>query len=334
MDPEQVIPRPAPSGGRLARDPRLTAALVARLTARDRWLLRMLLEYRVLTTTQITDLAFGTTRAATARLLTLYQHRAVDRFRPLAPPGTGSMPLHFVLDDAGAAVLAAEDATTPAALGYRRDRALAIALSPTLAHATGANGIFTSLAAAARASNGTQVLQRWWSERRCTATWGEHTRPDGYGRWLTRPPGTTSQAAMAATDFFLEGFDFAASPKLPAAQIRDLAALRWLQADESVILYGPVGVGKSHVAQALGHLAVRHGAAVRFLKTSRALAHLAGGRADSTGTNGSASSPAPPSSSWTYPAFLSTRRQCRPAWPGLLFPHVGVSLSKVPHQRR
>lgn len=57
-----------------------------------------------------------------------------------------------------------------------------------------------------------------------------------------------------------EGFDFAASPKLAAAQIRDLAALRWLAAGESVILYGPVGVGKSHIAQALGHLAIRHGA--------------------------------------------------------------------------
>ncbi len=78
----------------------------------------------------------------------------------------------------------------------------------------------------------------------------------------------------------LEGFDFAASPKLPAAQIRDLAALRWLAAGESVILYGPVGVGKSHVAQALGHLAIRHGADVRFLKTSRVLATLAGGHAD------------------------------------------------------
>jgi DNA replication protein DnaC len=83
----------------------------------------------------------------------------------------------------------------------------------------------------------------------------------------------------------LEGFDFAASPKLPAAQIRDLAALRWLRSGESVILYGPVGVGKSHVAQALGHLAVRHGADVRFLKTSRALAHLAGGHADRTWHN-------------------------------------------------
>src|SRR6185437_13925776 len=36
----------------------------------------------------------------------------------------------------------------------------------------------------------------------------------------------------------LEGFDFTASPKQPAAQIRDLAALRWLQPGESVIHYG------------------------------------------------------------------------------------------------
>jgi len=80
----------------------------------------------------------------------------------------------------------------------------------------------------------------------------------------------------------LEAFDFSASPKLPAAQIRDLAALRWLHSGESVILYGPVGVGKSHIAQALGHLAIRHGAEARFAKTSRALAHLAGGHADHT----------------------------------------------------
>ena len=80
----------------------------------------------------------------------------------------------------------------------------------------------------------------------------------------------------------LEGFDFHASPKLPAAQIRDLAALRWLHAGESVILHGPVGVGKTHVAQALGHMAIRHSAEVRFFKTSRVLSHLAGGHADRT----------------------------------------------------
>ena len=53
-----------------------------------------------------------------------------------------------------------------------------------------------------------------------------------------------------------------------------------IHAGESVILYGPVGVGKSHVAQALGHLAIRRGADVRFTKTSRLLATLAGGHAD------------------------------------------------------
>ncbi|WP_276324151.1 ATP-binding protein [Streptomyces sp. RFCAC02] len=67
-----------------------------------------------------------------------------------------------------------------------------------------------------------------------------------------------------------------------AAQIRDLGALRWLHAGESVILFGPVGVGKTHIAQALGHLAVRQGAQVRFAKTSRILADLAGGHADRT----------------------------------------------------
>jgi DNA replication protein DnaC len=80
----------------------------------------------------------------------------------------------------------------------------------------------------------------------------------------------------------LEEFDFHTSPKLPAAQIRDLAALRWLHAGESVILYGPVGVGKSHIAQALGHLAIRHGADVRYTPTSRVLSELAGGHADHT----------------------------------------------------
>jgi DNA replication protein DnaC len=80
----------------------------------------------------------------------------------------------------------------------------------------------------------------------------------------------------------LEGFEFTANPKLPAAQIRDLAALRWLAAGESVILFGPVGVGKTHIAQALGHLAIRAGAEVRFTKTSRVLATLAGGHADRT----------------------------------------------------
>ena len=91
----------------------------------------------------------------------------------------------------------------------------------------------------------------------------------------------------------LEGFDFRASPKLPAAQIRDLAALRWLQSGESVILYGPVGVGKSHIAQALGHLAIRAGADVRFTKTSRPWRTWPAATPTAPGTPACANSPAP-----------------------------------------
>ena len=205
MPSMSALPGRPRAAGRLARSPQLAAALAARLTARDRWLLRMLHEHRVLTTDQITQLAFGTTRAATARLAVLYQYRAVDRFRPLA--AAGSSPLHFILDEAGALLLATEDGITQGELGYRRDRSMAVALSPRLAHDTGANGVFTALAAAARASGGQAALECWWGERRCAAAWGEHARPDGYGRWTEQAPGQPA----AAVDFFLE-YDTGSEP--------------------------------------------------------------------------------------------------------------------------
>lgn len=80
----------------------------------------------------------------------------------------------------------------------------------------------------------------------------------------------------------LEDFDFNVNPLIPAALIRDLATLRFVEAGESVILHGPVGVGKTMVAQALGHQACRRGYSALFTKTSRLLADLAGGHADHT----------------------------------------------------
>lgn len=92
--------------------------------------------------------------------------------------------------------------------------------------------------------------------------------------------GRRIRAARFPAEATLESFDFGYNPKLPAAQIRDLARLEFITAGEGVIAYGPVGVGKSHLAAALGHAACRRGYDVTFTTCSKLLAELAGGHAD------------------------------------------------------
>jgi len=88
------------------------------------------------------------------------------------------------------------------------------------------------------------------------------------------------RAARLPSGATLEGFDFAFNPKLPAAQIRDLARLEFIATGEGLCIYGPVGVGKTHLAAALAHQACRRGHDAMFITASRLLADLAGGHAD------------------------------------------------------
>ena len=156
------------------------ADLAGRLTDRDRQLCRLLLEHRVLTSHQLTQLAFNHLDTAEDRLRTLTRLGVLDRFRPRRD--TGSAPYHYVLGPLGAATLAAEQHVTVAELGYRRATTLAIAHSRRLSEIVAVNSFFTALTGHARHHPDTE-LARWLSQRRCHDIWGRLVRPHGFGRW-------------------------------------------------------------------------------------------------------------------------------------------------------
>lgn len=78
----------------------------------------------------------------------------------------------------------------------------------------------------------------------------------------------------------MEGFDFSFNPKIRKGLIADLATCLFVEKKEHVLIYGPVGVGKTHIAQALGHQACRKGHDVLFVKTTKLLRALLASRAD------------------------------------------------------
>jgi DNA replication protein DnaC len=84
----------------------------------------------------------------------------------------------------------------------------------------------------------------------------------------------TKLATMPATKT-LEQFDWSHAGGAPKAQIQELAHLAFVQRAENVVLLGPSGVGKTHMALALAHRALAAGHKVRFLTAADLMLQLA-----------------------------------------------------------
>jgi Replication-relaxation len=177
--------------GAASKDEAALLEASAHLTDRDRELVRLVGEHRVLTTSQLTALGFANLTTARHRLSVLVRLGLLRRFRPHPP--AGSAPWHYVLGPVGAALLGVEDRDERKwAAQVRADRQLGLERSPRLGHMTGQNQFFVALGAHAREHGG--ELAEWRNEPQAAAqalgdllvapgTWDRLPRPDGAGTW-------------------------------------------------------------------------------------------------------------------------------------------------------
>ena len=72
----------------------------------------------------------------------------------------------------------------------------------------------------------------------------------------------------------LADFDWSFQPSVPRAKIEELATLRFMDLAENVLLVGSPGVGKTHLAIAIGVEAVKAGREVRFVDCAKLVEDL------------------------------------------------------------
>lgn len=72
----------------------------------------------------------------------------------------------------------------------------------------------------------------------------------------------------------LEQFDFDFQPSLDRRQVRELAGMSFVERSHNVVVLGPPGVGKTHLAVALGVKAVEAGYSVLFLSLETLMTRL------------------------------------------------------------
>jgi DNA replication protein DnaC len=104
----------------------------------------------------------------------------------------------------------------------------------------------------------------------------EVTRRDGRAAILR------AQKAHLDPAMQLEAWDPTARVTYDRELLNELASLRFIEARAHVVIVGPVGVGKTFLAHALGHVACRHGYSVLALRADRMLKTLKHARLDNT----------------------------------------------------
>lgn len=85
--------------------------------------------------------------------------------------------------------------------------------------------------------------------------------------------------ANIRSDKTLENFDFNFNPKINRLHIQELASCRFISEKTPVLIVGPCGTGKSHLAQALAHAAIRQEIDVLWLTQSKLFSELQAARA-------------------------------------------------------
>jgi len=83
------------------------------------------------------------------------------------------------------------------------------------------------------------------------------------------------QARFRDADRSLDTFDLDFNKKMNRALIHHLATARFIQQREDVLLPGPLGTGKSHLAQAIGHAAILQGHRVLYREAHLLVEELA-----------------------------------------------------------
>ena len=78
----------------------------------------------------------------------------------------------------------------------------------------------------------------------------------------------------------IDDFDFKFQPSVDQKLVRELATCRYMSQAENVLIFGPPGVGKTHLAIALGRAAVEEGNTVLFITATALIAGLAKAETD------------------------------------------------------